>query len=285
MKKNILPFLLMGSLLAFNLNVLADDQEGNDDGQIDGSELLDAKIALVATDSAPAGAQGTAKLESDNEDGNQTVAFEIKTAGLAAGDYTVSVVLTSDGSTNALGTFTVGGSDGEKKGGGGGDQQGDNNDQGEGDGQHHTNDTMVTESQITLPAGMNASDIAQILISDANGNVVLVGDASAPAPSNAVKFKAKVKLKAGPSAPSAQGMAQLQVTNKKGKHLERFTLMGSGFPPSTTFSVTVNGAPVSSVKSNRKGKLLIHKLPANHPSVRNVRLLDPNGVTSATAKF
>ena len=274
MRKSILPLLLISSLFAFNLNVFADDQEGNDDGQIDGSESLDAKIALVATDAAPTGAQGIAKLESDNEDGNQSVAFEIKTAGLAAGDYTVSVVLTSDGSTNVLGTFTVGGGDGETKDGDGDGQGGDGN-----------NDTTVTEAQITLPSGMNATDIAQILVSDANGNVVLVGDTSAPAPATAVKFKAKVKLKAGPSAPSANGLALLQVTTKKGKRLERFRLTGSGFPPSTTFSVSVNGAPVSSVKSNRKGKLLIHKLPANHANVRNVRLLDANGVTSATAKF
>src|SRR5436190_22311688 len=38
------------------------DQEGPDNGEIDGSESLEAKVILVATTNAPAGATGCAKI-------------------------------------------------------------------------------------------------------------------------------------------------------------------------------------------------------------------------------
>src|SRR4051812_29474783 len=97
--------LLISFFVACNLNVLAhgdhegdhngDGQgchEGDDDqgGNIDGSETLIADIVLIATNNAPAGASGRAKLESDNEDGTVTATLMIKTEGLAAGDYTLS---------------------------------------------------------------------------------------------------------------------------------------------------------------------------------------------------
>src|SRR2546421_9706498 len=110
MKTKLLALLLSG-LVGVSPNVFAhDDNEGDHDGDhhgdgqgenqdenqqggdIDGSENLDATIALVATTNAPAGATGRAKLESENEEGVVTSSLSIETQGLAAGDYTLSVV-------------------------------------------------------------------------------------------------------------------------------------------------------------------------------------------------
>src|SRR3954471_1126352 len=109
MKTKLLT-LFVSVLVGLNLNVLADgDHEGDHQGDqqdegdnehggdIDGSETLIAQIVLTPTDNAPATATGQAKLESDNEDGTVSATLTIKTQGLEAGDYTLSVVKTSDG--------------------------------------------------------------------------------------------------------------------------------------------------------------------------------------------
>src|SRR5437016_2231717 len=117
MKTKLLS-LFMCILVGLSLNVIAGDHpegdhsgdcpgdhQGDDEGDnqqggdIDGSESLDAKVILVATDTAPAGATGCAKIKSDNENGTVTASLQIKTKGLSAGDYTVSIVKKSDGSS------------------------------------------------------------------------------------------------------------------------------------------------------------------------------------------
>src|SRR5437763_10377097 len=98
--KTKLIVLFIASLVACNLGVLAhngNEGDHNGDGQgcdegdnaqggnIDGSETLIADVVLIATNNAPAGASGQAKLESDNEDGTVTATLKIETQGLAAG--------------------------------------------------------------------------------------------------------------------------------------------------------------------------------------------------------
>jgi hypothetical protein len=55
--------------------------------------------------------------------------------------------------------------------------------------------------------------------------------------------------------------------------------------PSTVFTVRVNGQEAGTVKSNRRGNVLVRKLPANLLTVRSVELVDPSGNTAAHAKF
>src|SRR5207237_1050070 len=117
------------------------------------------------------------------------------------------------------------------------------------------------------------------------GNAVLIGDISNPTSGTSVKFKAKVKVHGGQSAPTATGLAQIQSVSRKGKTSQRFTLIASGVPANSTFAVSVNGAQASSVQSNKKGRLLVKKLGANHLGIRSVRLVDGQGRTAASARF
>src|SRR6266850_2121 len=134
MKTKLLALILSG-LVGLSLSVLAhDDHEGDnpggdqgehqcndqDDndhgGDIDGNETLEATIVLTATADAPAGAVGLAKLESDNQDGTVTAKLSIETQGLAAGDYTLSAVKKSDGSSVTLGQISIGTSEDDEDG-------------------------------------------------------------------------------------------------------------------------------------------------------------------------
>ena len=62
-------------------------------------------------------------------------------------------------------------------------------------------------------------------------------------------------------------------------------MLASGLAPSTVFTVNVNGQPAGTVKSNRKGNVLVHRVPANLLTVRSVHLVDPQGQTAVRAKF
>ncbi len=56
---------------------------------------------------------------------------------------------------------------------------------------------------------------------------------------------------------------------------------------SATLSVQLNGTKVGTARSNKKGKVMVKKLPAktNLLIVRSVRLLDSQGNAAANAKF
>ena len=94
-----------------------------------------------------------------------------------------------------------------------------------------------------------------------------------------------VRLAPDECAPACQGTAQVLSTVKKGKHKDRFTLVASGVPANTTFNVQVNGNSAGSARSNKKGKVLVKKLKANHLNINSVQLMDLQGRTAARAKF
>jgi hypothetical protein len=287
-----ISLLILSVAVAFSLNAFADDGEGDHQGgdsqgqhgdsggcdgtnsvggSIDGSEALDARIILVPTNGAPANAIGKAHLESDNENGTQTAKLSLKVRGLDAGDYTLSLTKISDGSSVVLGQITVGSAQGDDSDG---DEQG-----GQGSG------VLQTETDVQLPSDLVVTDIAQIVVSDTNGNAVLVGDLVNPTAGSAVKFKASIRVKPQNGAPTATGKAQLQSTARKGKRTARFTMIASGVPAQTTFNVTLNGKTVTTAKSNKKGKLLVRKLPPGISSIRSVQLTDPQGLPAAQADF
>jgi hypothetical protein len=268
----------------------------NQDGQIDGSETLVATIMLVPTNNAPADASGVAKLISDNEDGVITSSFSLTTAGLSADVYTLSVVKISDGSVVTLGQINIGdnssGSEGENDGNEQGDDQGDedggHDGQGKGDGHgsgDDEGDRFLTESDVTLPADLNPADIAQIILSDSNGNAVLVGDFVNPAPTSSIKFKATLRLSGSSKSTKSVNKAQARSTVKKGRRTDRFTMVASKLAPNTVFTISVDGKAAGTVKSNKKGNVMVKKLSANLLTVKSVRLLDAGGNTAAAAKF
>lgn len=297
MKTNsLLSILLMFAMTCFSIAAKADgdengsgDQGDNDDqgencqgGHIDGSETLVATVTLVPTTNAPADASGMANLISDNEDGVVTSSFSLSITGLTAGVYDLSVVKKSDGSTVDLGQFVIGNPCSE-----GGD--GENDDEGDGgnnDGEHWA--AFLDAGNVQLPSDLDPMDIAQILISDTNGTVLLTGDLVNPSPTSKIKFSAKIRVRSSSSSTVTSVLnnkAQALSTAKRGRRTDRFTMIASGLAPNTTYSVTVNGQNAGTVKSSSKGKVLVRKVPASLLVVKSVHLVDANGNTAVRAKF
>jgi hypothetical protein len=170
------------------------------------------------------------------------------------------------------------------------EDDGDNEDDNE-DGDHNggncscTNSVLRSESQVDLPPDLDPMDIAQIILSDTAGNALLVGDFVNVTNGTSIKFKAHIRVTPDTGAPQAQGTAVVLSSAKKGSHKNRFTMVASGVPANTTFNVEMNGTQVGTVKSNKKGKVLVKKLPANLLGLRHVQLKDSQGNTAAHAKF
>jgi hypothetical protein len=302
MKRSIVPILVICSLLSFGAHVRADDDhEGDGDhhgdhhseqgedcqgGDIDGSESLVATVTLTPTTNAPADASGLAKLISRNEDGTVTSSFSLSITGLTTGVYDLSVVRKSDGSTVDLGQFAIGGScqdDGESDSEN--DDQGDADDN-EGGGGCCRWAAFLDEGDVQLPSDLDPMDIAQILVSDTNGLVLLTGDLVNPSPTSSIKFTAKLRVHSASGVTTTlSNKAQAQSSARRGRRTDRFTMIASGVAPNTMFSVKVNGQSAGTVKSNRKGKVLVRKIPANLLLVKSVHLVDPNGQTAVQAKF
>jgi hypothetical protein len=289
---SLLSALVISSLMSFGVNTWAHgdgdgegDGDNNDDqgedcqgGHIDGSETLLATVVLVATNNAPTNSCGFAKLISDNEDGVVTSSFSLSITGLTAGTYDLSVIRKSDNSSVDLGQFVVGCDHGD------GDDNDDENDDGDDDGQKCCQ-LGVSLHDVPLPSDLDPMDIAQILISDSDGNVVLIGDLVNPAAASSIKFRAKLRVRSAVGVLSKNGKALAFTNARKGKRADRFTMIASGVAPNSTFSVSVNGQSAGTVKSNAKGKVLVRTLPANLLVVKSVHLIDSNGATAVRAKF
>jgi hypothetical protein len=294
---SLLSALMISSLLSFGVNTWADGHDGGDDegdnnddqgencqgGHIDGSETLIATVTLVATNNAPTNSGGFAKLISENEDGVVSSSFSLCITGLTAGTYDLSVIRKSDGSSVELGQFVVGGchhGDGE---GDDGDDNDDENDDGDHDGK--CCQLGVALDDVPLPSDLDPMDIGQIVISDSDGNVVLIGDLVDPVATSSIKFRAHLRVRSA-SGVSSKNSKALALTNaRKGKRADRFTMIASGVAPNTTFSISVNGKNAGTVKSNAKGKVLVRAVPANLLVVKSVHLIDSTGATAVRAKF
>jgi hypothetical protein len=139
---------------------------------------------------------------------------------------------------------------------------------------------MVSVSEVDLPPDLDPMDIAQIILSDSSGNAILTGDLVNPTGASVIKFKAKLAIKGAQG-----GRTQAQSTVRHGRRTDRFTMIGSGVAPNAKFTVYVNGKQAGTVKSNRKGNVLVKKLPMNLLTVRAVRLVDAAGNTALSTKF
>lgn len=332
--KYLIPMLCAATVLAFSSSVRADDggdgqgSQTNSCGEtndcnIGGSESLDAVIVLQPTSNAPAGALGVAKIESDNEDGNEQATIDLKTFALTPGDYELVISLAAEGTNVTIGQFTVGTGDGDEDdqggdnqgdegwwNGGGGDQQDHFGDGGDGGGWIPcnfggctnwgswtnwtdtnfptgmcTNFPVVTRTSADLPPGINPTDISEISVTDTNGNPILVGDLTNPAPSTVINISATVRVTPGAAAPSASGTAQIQSTAVKGKWTHKFTLNASGVSAKSTYKLNVNGKVSGAAKANKSGDVAVKKLPSRTPALRSLLLLDKNGNEAASARF
>jgi hypothetical protein len=286
---SFLSALVVSSLLSFGINTraLGDDQGDNNDdqgencqgGHIDGSETLIATVVLVATNNAPTNSGGFAKLISENEDGVVSSSFSLCITGLTTGTYDLSVIRKSDGSSVDLGQFVVGGCD---------HGDGDDNDYEDGNGGDDGEkccQSGVALDDVPLPSDLDPMDIAQIVISDSDGNVILIGDLVDPVGASNIKFRAKLRIRTASGIASQNGKALALTNARKGKRADRFTMIASGVAPNSTFSVSVNGQSAGTVKSNAKGKVLVRTIPANLLVVKSVHLIDSTGATAVRAKF
>src|SRR6202051_3943609 len=146
----------------------ADENDDEQGGEIEGTESLDVEIQMTPTAAAPAGSSIQLSLEAEDDEGTTQATLKLETQGLPAGTYSVSVTLKSDGSTVALGSFTV--SSGEDEG-----NQGDDDSQGDED-QGNNEVVFGGEEGIPFPANFNPMDIATVSVADANGVVLFTAD-------------------------------------------------------------------------------------------------------------
>jgi hypothetical protein len=289
---SLVSALVISSLLSFGVNTWAHDGHDGDDlgddnndqgencqgGHIDGSETLIATVVLVATNNAPTNSGGFAKLISENEDGVVSSSFSLCITGLTTGTYDLSVIRKSDGSSVDLGQFSVGCHHGD------GDDNDDENDDGDDDGEKCCQ-LGVSLDDVPLPSDLDPMDIAQIVISDSDGNVILIGDLVDPAAASSIKFRAHLRVRSASGVASKNSKALAFTNARKGKRADRFTMIASGVAPNTIFSVSVNGHSAGTVTSNAKGKVLVRTLPANLLVVKSVHLIDSTGATAVRAKF
>jgi hypothetical protein len=148
-----------------------------------------------------------------------------------------------------------------------------------------SNKVSVVKVELDLPAGLNPASIAQIILSDTNGNAILVGDLVKPATNTVINISADVRLTPCAGAPSSSGMAQLRSTALKGKWSHQFNLTASGMGAKTGFRVFLNGKKAGATKSDKTGQLTIKRLPGRVPAVRSLRLFDAKGNEAARVAF
>jgi hypothetical protein len=148
-----------------------------------------------------------------------------------------------------------------------------------------TNQVTETKTEVDLPAGVNPTDISEIDVSDTNGNLILFGDLTNPAPSTVINISATVQVMPGSAAPSATGTAHIHSTAVRGKWKHQFNLVASGVSTSSTYKLNVNGKTSGATKSNKQGQTTIKKLPSHTSALRSIRLLDKQGNEAAAAHF
>lgn len=316
MKKYVFTGLVAVSMLTFGLTARADGGTNSDECNINGTEQMDAVVVMNATSNAPAGATGIAKIDSENDDGNETAHIDLKTVGLDPGVYDLSITLQSTGSNVDLGQFTVSSNEDDSTGDGlsigvqaqtwvacdfGGftnwgcwTNWSDTNFVSagiwakwfghQGEDSNGTNNPIVTETETDLPAGVNPTDIAEIIVSDMNGNPMLIGNLVTPSQGTVVNISGSVQVTPG-NGSSVSGTAQLQSTASKGKWHHQFMLSASGMAARSNFKLEVNGKVCAGAHSTSSGQLTIKRLPGHTPALRSLQVLDAQGNVAASAQF
>lgn len=246
----------------------ADDPTGHDAGddnggdrpghhlgetnEIEGHEVFHGHIMLVPTTNSPAGVRGSAELEQEDEEGTVFYKVQVRVSGLDAGTYPVTAVLISDGSTVSLGDLTV------------------------------SNSGDTSRADLLLPAGVDITDLGQIVVSDSLANALLVGDVNGAAPGTMTNFRANIRITPGPGAPNAKGRASLNLNQRRGHRVEHFSLMANKLPANTTFNIIVDGSQHGTVTSRKNGQVVLRSLDgADLSSVRDISLVSASDATEA----
>lgn len=253
--KRISKFLTISLLAAaccasLGFSVARADDDDEQGGDIKGTETLDVEIQMTPTAAAPAGSSIELSLEAEDEDGTTDATLKLEPEGLPAGTYSVSVTLKSDGSTVALGSFTVSSGEDEDE-----DEQGDDDNQGDEDDQGENEVEFGGEEGIPFPANFNPLDIATVSVADASGVVLFTADLTTLSSTASMTLSANVLAKSGPGNPGAAGNAVLTAFVKRGATKGSLQLSGRGLPPSSALMVAVNGTNAKKITSDKTGNV------------------------------
>jgi hypothetical protein len=255
-----------GSLALIALRADDDEQGGN----INGTESLDFQVMMTPTAAAPSGSSIKASLQADDEDGVTQAKLKLESQGLAAGTYSVSVTLKSDGSTVQLGTFTVTATPtptptatptatpGNDDNGDNGGDDGDDNDNEGGDdngGNGGTDCEFGNGTSLPFPANFNPFDIATIVVTDSNGVILFTADLTNVSTAQSMNFTANVQAQSGAGTSGATGTAVLSAATTKGSGTGSLQLSGHGLSANMPLTFAINGAPVKNVRSDKRGNL------------------------------
>jgi hypothetical protein len=246
----IFSLIALACSASLSFSVARAQDDGEQGGNIEGSESMGLDIVMTATAAAPAGSSIEASLEADDENGVTSTKLQLQTQGLPDGTYTVNVTLKSDGSTVNIGTFTLSATSGD-----GNDdtettdneQDGDNNDGGNNDVQFG-NDT-------SLPFPANPFDIATISVLDANNVVLFTADLTNTSAVKSMNLSANVVAKGGSGNPGAAGNALLTAVGTRGSVKGSLQLTGRGLLPSTPLTLALNGKPAKNVRTDKSGNV------------------------------
>jgi len=122
-----------------------------------------------------------------------------------------------------------------------------------------TNCLTVGSGSFLLPPGLVQSNVAQILISDPNGNVVLFGDFSSVTNTTSIYIET-VNLVPG-TATNLQGTATLTLLSRNTRTVGTFRLFATGLEPREKLFLTVNDTRTFRVRTSAAGTLRIRTLP------------------------
>jgi hypothetical protein len=218
------PITILAIAFCASLNFsIARADDGERGGEIDGTENLDVDVIMTPTAAAPAGSSIELSLKAEDEDGTTDAELKLETTGLSAGTYSVSVTLKSDGSTVALGTFTVA-AEGEAEVGFA---------------------TNPEDDQAAFPPNFNPLDIATVSVADANNVVLFTADLTNIKTASGMSVNATITGQPGTSDPGANGTASLTANSSKSGPKGQVQLTGSGFPARTALITVVNNSTAS----------------------------------------
>jgi hypothetical protein len=262
--------------LSLNFGAARADDDGDEQGgDVEGTESLEVEIAMTPTAAAPAGSSIEASLEAEDDEGSTNATLTLDTHGLPAGTYCVSVTLKSNGTTVALGCFSLNGGDAEVVFGtqAGGDEQGNDNEQGD------ENDNG-DETVIPFPPGFDPFDIATISVSNSSNVILFTADLNNLSTVMSMNLNASVQGKPGLGAPGATGNAVLSAFVTNGKANGMLQLNGNGLPPNTPLTITINGGKTGKANANQTGQISIHLTPKGKTQTvaRGVNLFRVNSI-------
>ena len=281
MKKLFIALCTVG-LLTTSSSVRADDDH-KQGGSTNGVENLQVNAAFIATSNAPAGATGTLRIHGRDRHGTSETDMKIRTRGLPDGSYPLTATLKSDGSTVALGQITLPPED-ESQNSNSANHNGVN---GSTNQNAHAQKPKVnsSESDVELPSGVSAMDLATVTISDSNSVPLLVADLVNAAGKSLVVFHSRVPVVS--SDPNVKGTAVLNTQAHNGKQHGNFVMVVHKLPANTTLHVVVNDQDTgTTVTTNRRGSVVVKKLTGvDLTTVHSVALTDDSSNTLAEADF